>query len=388
MKKEYLFSPGPTPIPPQVLLAMARPIFYHRSDRYREIFKEVTEGMRVVFQTKGDVLTFCSSGTGAMEAAVVNILSPGDKVIVVNGGKFGERWHNLTQAYQAQVIEIKVPWGEAVAPERIEAEIKKAGGAVKAVFTHLCETSTGTLYDVRALGRLLGKTQTLLVVDAVSGLGADELKTDEWGVDIAVAGSQKGLMIPPGLAFASVSAKAWKAVETSKLPKFYFSFAKAKKGLEKFDNPFTPPVTLMVAIQEALRMILAEGIDAVIRRHAVLAEAARAAAKALGLSLYSKRPANTCTAFQLPATVDGKKLTSRLKSEYGVTMAGGQDQAQGKIVRIAHLGYADRFDVITALASLEMGLHDLGHPVKLGAGLQAAEEVFAKNAGVELAGKK
>ncbi len=377
MKKEYLLAPGPTPVPPEALLAMARPIFHHRTGRYRKIFQEVTENLRLVFQTKNDVLTFSSSGTGAMEATVVNVLSAGDTVVVVNAGKFGERWAGICKAYGVKVLEIKVPYGNAANPQEIAKALKAdSAGAIKAVFTTLCETSTGALSDIAAIGAVVKNTSAALVVDAISGLGADDLQTDRWGVDVAVTGSQKGLMIPPGLAFAAVSLKAWKLEEKSTLPKYYFSFKKAKKSLEAWDNAFTPPVSLIVALRETLRMICEDGISNVVSRHARLAAATRAGIKALGLELYCPlAPANTVTAVKVPSGLDGVKLVKHLREELGVTIAGGQgDDMKGKLFRIAHLGYAAEFDVVIALSALEMALDRLGFRFSASAGVKAAQE--------------
>lgn len=379
MKKEYLLAPGPTPVPPEALSVMGKPIFHHRTGRYRKIFQEVTENLKTVFQTKGDVLTFSSSGTGAMEAAVVNILSPGDTAIVVNAGKFGERWSGLCKAYGVKVQEIKVPYGSIVEPGQIEKLLKAdASGAIKAVFTTLCETSTGAVSDIKAIGAVVRNTSAVLAVDAISGLGADDLQTDAWGVDLAVTGSQKGLMIPPGLGFAAVSPKAWKLEEKSTLPKYYFSFKKAKKSLADFDNPFTPPITLVLALRETLAMLCAEGMPNVLKRHALLASATRAGVKALGLELFApSAPANTVTAVKVPAGLDGVKIVKDLREELGVTIAGGQgDDMKGKLFRVAHLGYANAFDVVVAMSAIEMGLERQGFRFNAGAGVKAAQEVL------------
>ena len=312
-----------------------------------------------------------------MEAAVVNVLSAGDTALVVNAGKFGERWTGLCKAYGVKSCEIKVPYGTAVAPSEIEAALS-ADKNIKAVYTTLCETSTGVVTDIAAIGRIVRDTQALLVVDAISGLGADDLQTDAWGVDIAVSGSQKGLMIPPGLAFASVSAKAWKAEGKSTLPKYYLSFKKAKKSLEAFDNPFTPPVTLVVALKETLAMICSEGMPNVLARHALLARATRAGVKALGLEIFCPlAPANTVTAVKVPAGLDGVKIVKDLREEFGVTIAGGQgDEMKGKLFRIAHLGYACAFDVAVAMSALEMALAKQAFKFSAGAGVKAAQEVL------------
>lgn len=378
MQKKYLLAPGPTPVPPEVLAAMAQPIIHHRTPEYREIFAEVNEGLKYVFQTKNDVLTFAASGTGAMEAAVANLLSPGDKALVVEGGKFGERFREIGEAYGVEVVPIKVEWGKAVELVLMRQKLKEER-EIKAVFTTLCETSTGVVNDIKAMGEIVSGEEAVLVVDAISGLGAMELQSDDWNVDVVVAGSQKGLMIPPGLAFASVSEKAWKLAKESKLPKYYFSFLKAKESLDKTDHPFTPAISLVIALREALRKIREEGLENVLYRHARLARATRAAVTALGLKLFAtEAPSNAVTAVKVPEGIDGVALVKNMREKYGVTIAGGQSQLKGKIFRIAHLGYADTFDLSVAISALEMALSELGYKVELGAGVKAAEEVLLK----------
>lgn len=376
MNKNYLLTPGPTPVPADVSLAMARPVIHHRTPQYLEIFKEVNDGLKVVFRTtKSDIFTFTSSGTGAMESAVSNLLSPKDKVIVVQGGKFGERWAEICRFYGVEVLPIDVEWGDAVEPFKIEEALKK-NPKVKAVYTTLCETSTGVLNDIKTICTIVGATDAVLVVDAISGLGADALLTDEWGVDVVVAGSQKGLMIPPGLSFVCINNKAWQLVEKAALPRFYFCYKSAKKALQSQDTPFTSAVTLMIGLREALRLIQSEGLENVIARHRKMAEATRAAVRALGLELYSKAPSNALTAVVVPAHLDGEKLVKCLRDEFGVTFAGGQAELKGKIFRIAHLGYIERMDIIVAISALEMMLAKMGYKVELGKGVKAAEEVL------------
>jgi serine---pyruvate transaminase len=375
LKKRCLLAPGPTQVPTEALLAMARPMIHHRTAEYREIFKRVTESLMQVFKTTGDVLTFSASGTGAMEAAVVNTLSAGDKMIVVRGGKFGERFAELGEAYGMNVINIDVKWGTAVCPEDIK-NVLAENPDTKAVFITQCETSTGVLTDVEAVGKIVKDTDAIFVVDAISSLGACEMKVDEWNVDICVVGSQKALMMPPGLAFTTVSEKAWALVEESKSPKYYFSYKKAKKAYATHDNAFTPPVSLVIALEESLKIMLAEGIDNVIARHSLLAEALREAMKALGLELFAKAPANTVTAVKVPEGIDGTKVTKLLSSKYGITIAGGQAEYKGKIFRIATLGYASTFDAITAVSGVEMVLKELGADIELGKGVKTAEEIL------------
>ncbi len=378
MKKDLLFTPGPTPIPPEALLAMAQPIDYHRSSATVALIKDVLEKLKHVFQTENDVLFLTSSGTGAMEGAVANLLSRNDKAIVIRSGKFGERWDEICDAYGVEVIPIDVSWGNSVDPQTVEG-LLTAHADVKAVFATLCETSTGALHDIEALANLTRIRPTLLVVDAVSALGADDLQMDTWGVDVVVSCSQKGLMTPPGLAFAALNQRAWDAVERSNLPKYYLDYRKAyESGLEG-SVPYTPAVTLLTALQCALNRIRKEGIRNTIARHKYLALATRSAMKALGLPLFAASPANTLTSIRLPEEIDGKAFTNLMRDKYGITYAGGQSQLSGKIVRIAHLGWVNENDVIVAIFAFERGLVEIGYDIPLGAGIAAAQEVFNGN---------
>ncbi|MCD5401121.1 alanine--glyoxylate aminotransferase family protein [candidate division NPL-UPA2 bacterium] len=376
MKKKYLLAPGPTPVPAEVLAAMGQPIIHHRTSEYKEIFSQVNEGLKYIFQTKNDVLTFASSGTGAMEGAVVNLLSPGDKILVVRGGKFGERFGEIGEAYGVEVVPLDVEWGKPVDPADIGRKLEEVRD-VKAVFATLCETSTGVANDIRGIGGLVKNYEAILVVDAISGLGAMEFKPDDWKVDVVVAGSQKGLMIPPGLSFVSLSEKGWKLVRESKLPKYYFSFEKVRGNLKKNDHPFTPAISLMLALREAVRMIREEGLENVWERHARLAEATRAGVSALGLELFAPQaPANSVTAVKVPEGIDGVALVKNMREKQGITIAGGQAHLKGKIFRIAHLGYADQLDVTLVISALEMVLSGLGYKVEFGRGVAAAERIL------------
>ncbi|MFH1847945.1 MAG: alanine--glyoxylate aminotransferase family protein [Candidatus Omnitrophota bacterium] len=376
MKKSYLLTPGPTQVPAEALLSMARPMIHHRTPAFGEILKEVQENLKYVFQTKEDVLIFTSSGTGAMEGAVANLLSPGDKAVVVQGGKFGERWAELCKAYGGQPITIDVEWGKAVDPKLIEDQLKK-DPSIKAVFTTLCETSTAVATDIQALADITKKTDAVLVVDAISALGAVYCKTDDWGIDVVVTGSQKGLMIPPGLAFAAVSKKAWKVIEDSRSPKYYFSFKKYKKSMEKTDTPFTPAVSLIIGLREALRIIKSEGLDAMIQRYAKMAKAVKEAAKALGLEpLSADAPSGAVTAIKVPEGIDGGKLVKTMRDKYGVGIAGGQGDLKGRIFRIASMGFMNQFDIIVAISCLETVLSEMGYKFELGSGVRAAEKTF------------
>ncbi|MBI3988099.1 MAG: alanine--glyoxylate aminotransferase family protein [candidate division NC10 bacterium] len=380
MKKQHLLAPGPTPIPSEALLAMARPILYHRSPAYEALFAHVREGLKSLFRTEHEVLMFTASGTGAMEAAVVNTLSPGDRALVVVGGKFGERWAELCQAYGVEVIPVEIEWGKALRPEQVTSALEQ-DPSIKAVFVTHSETSTGVLHDVRALAEVVKEKEALLIVDAITSLGVTEVETDAWGLDIVVAGSQKALMIPPGLAFCAVSKKTWAAVGRSKLPRFYFDFQATKKSQEKNQSPFTPAVSLVAALKEALDLIQAEGLEKVIARHKRLSRATLAGVEALGLEPFAERPSPAVTAVKAPEGIAPKEIVKAMRTKYGITIAGGQGKLKDTIFRIAHLGYADESDVILVLSTLERILSELGYPAKLGEGVRAAQEIFLKSEG-------
>ncbi|MFA5096201.1 MAG: alanine--glyoxylate aminotransferase family protein [Candidatus Omnitrophota bacterium] len=378
MRKNYLLTPGPTPLPPQVMEAMARPIIHHRTPQFQVFLKEAEEGLKYIFQTANDVFILASSGTGAMEAAVINTLSPGDSALVVQGGKFGERWTEICRAYGINAETIDVEWGKAVNPLEIEKKLK-ADPKIKAVFTTQCETSTGAANDISAIGKVVKGTSAILVVDAISSLGALDLKTDEWACDIVVSGSQKGLMLPPGLGFISVSPKAAKLIESTKSPRYYFDLRKAKKALDKNDTAFTPAITLVIALIEALKMMRQDGLEVIFNRHRKMAEAVKAAMRALGLELFAPSAASdVVTSVKAPQGIDGEKLVKTMRDTYGVTIAGGQAELKGKIFRIAHMGFIEEFDIITGISCLEKVLAQMGHKFQMGAGVRAAEEIFLK----------
>jgi len=378
MKKEYLLTPGPTPLPPQISLAMAKPIIHHRTPQFQEILKEASLGLKWAFQTANDVFIISSSGTGAMEAAVINLLSCGDTALVVHGGKFGERWTEIAKAYGINAEIINVEWGKAVSPAEISKRLK-LNPQIKVVFTTLCETSTGVDNDIQAIASVVKESSAVLVVDAISGLGAVDLKTDAWGVDVVVAGSQKGLMLPPGLGFITVSPKAWKLVEVSKSSRYYLDLRKAKKALDKNDTPFTSSITLIIALNEALKILQQDGLENIFKRHKIMADATRAAIKALGLELFAPTAASDgVTAAKVPEGIDGEKLVKTMRDTYGVTIAGGQAELKGKVIRIAHMGFITESDIIMGLSCLEKVLTQMGYKFTLGTGVRAAEEVFLK----------
>jgi aspartate aminotransferase-like enzyme len=377
MDKQYLLAPGPTPIPPEVLLTMAGPIVHHRAPVYERILQEVREGLKYLFQTKKEVLIFASSGTGAMEGAVTNTLCAGDKAIVVEGGKFGERWANICKAYGVKAQILPVEWGRSIDPALIDQALKE-DSSIKAVFTQATETSTGVVYPIKEIAEIVSRYPgTLIVVDAISHLGAVELPMDAWKLDIVVAGSQKALMLPPGLAFAALSDKAWEFVGKSTLPKFYFDFKKELKNLTQNQSAYTPAVSLIMGLAESLKKIKEEGLENIFARHARLAKATREAMLALGLKLYAPQAySNAVTAVVAPPGVDGQKVVKILRDKHHLTIAGGQDQAKGKIFRIAHLGYVDKFDILMAVAAVEMTLKELGYAGEMGKGVRAAMEVL------------
>lgn len=375
--KRYLLAPGPTPVPPEVLLSMAMPIIHHRSPDFLPILDSAKKGLQWIYQTKNDVLILCSTGTGGMVAAVNNFFSSGEKVLVINGGKFGERWVKIAQSYGLDVVEIPVEWGYSVDVNRVEEELKKHPD-IKGVFVQASETSTGAYHDIESIGKIVKNYEdTIFVVDAISALVAHDIKTDDWSIDIMVSGSQKGFMLPPGLAFISVSEKAWKRNEKAKLPRFYFNLKKEREALAKNQTNFTSAVSLIIGLNEAIKLMQKEGLENIFRRHKTLAYTTREAIKEIGLNLFPKGiPSNAVTAIEAPEGIDGQLIYKTLREKHGVTAAGGQDKLRGKIFRIAHLGYADKFDVLIAIAALEMTLKELGYPVKLGKGVAKAEEIF------------
>ncbi len=376
MEKRYLLAPGPTAIPPEMLLKMAEPILHHRNPMFEAVMEEVRANLKYVFGTKNEVLIFASSGTGAMESAVTNALSAGDKAICIRSGKFGERWANICKAYGVESINIDLPWGDVLDPALVEKTLK-ANPGVKAVYMQATETSTGVKFPVKEVAAIVKNyPDTLMVVDGITGVGVFELPLDAWNIDVLVGGSQKALMLPPGLAFAAISDKAWEFNKTSKLPKFYFNWAKERTNLEKNQTNFTPAISLIGGLMQSLRMIKEEGLENVYKRIDKLAAATRVGANALGLKVFAKSPSPAVTAIVAPEGVDGQAIYKTLWKKYGVTGAGGQDQLKGKIFRIATLGYADKYDVITAIAALEFTLRDLGYKFEMGKGVAAATDAL------------
>ncbi len=375
--KKRLFTPGPTPIPESVMLAMAEPIIHHRNPEFVSVLTSVNENLKYLFQTKNEVVTLTSSGTGAMEASVANLLSPGDKAIFVNLGKFGERWGEIMKAYGVEPVEIKVEWGTAPSAELVLDTLKK-NPTVKAVFLTHSETSTGVFTDIKEIAAAVHSQYDIaVVVDGITSVGAHEMRFDEWGLNVIVTGSQKGLMIPPGLAFATLSERAKKMLDTSKLPKFYFSFKKALKAHADNDTPFTPAITLVVGLEKALRMIREETVEHIWYHHKVLSEAVRNGCEAIGLKLFGSPASHAVTSVYVPEGVEYSKFNKILKQKYGITTAGGQEHLKGKIFRVSHLGYFDEIDIVGVVAALEWTLHDLNFKFEPGSGVAAVQRTFA-----------
>ena len=389
IRKPRLFTPGPTPLHPAVLEAMARPIPHHRTDEFRAVFKECIVGLKSFLRTEDDVLVLACSGTGGMEAALVNVLSPGDRMLALVAGNFGERWEKLGKAYGMEVTVLKAAWGDAVPPEEV-ARALDADPTIKGVFVQLSESSTGARHDIEGLARITrGRPNTLLVVDAISGAGAMTLQTAAWGVDVVVVGSQKALALPPGLAFLSVSARAWERIESAKAPRFYFDLRRERKAQAGGESAFTPAISNMVALRAALEFVKGMGgVDSLVKNAGVLAACTRAAAFALGLPLVApKAHGDALTALYPPSGVDSGAIVKGLKAEFASTVAGGQGELKGKIVRIAHLGYYDITDILGLLATLEIALHRLGHKFALGAGIAAAERTYLERVEAPAGGK-
>ncbi|HOB90744.1 MAG: alanine--glyoxylate aminotransferase family protein [Bacillota bacterium] len=378
-EKRELRIPGPTPVPPQALRALSRPLMGHRTEEFSSILMRTTERLKRILGTKADVYTFASSGTGAMEAAVANTVSASDKVIVVVGGKFGERWSELCRAFGAEVEEIVVEPGKAVDPAAVEQALK-AAPETRAVFITQNETSTGVEHDVESVARIVRDTDALLIVDAVSSLGAIEMRMDDWGVDIVAAGSQKALMLPPGLAVIGVSEKAWSVIEKCRSPRYYFDLIACRKNMDKETTPFTPAVSMFYALDQTTAMIEEEGLENVYRRHQDMRDMIRAAARATGLELFASDEvaSRTITAIRGDSTFDVEKLRKRLATVYNIEVAGGQSELKGVIFRIGHMGYMDRIDMVSTWAAVELALNDLGRPIEIGAGVKAAMEVMSK----------
>jgi len=374
--KRYLMAPGPTPVPPEVLAAGAQPVLHHRGPDFREVMLRCLERLQELCRTKNDVLLFTASGSGAFESAVVNLLSPGERVLAVSAGEFGERWAALAKVYGADVHDLRYAWGETPRPDDVRTRVGETGAEV--VFLVHSETSTGVVADVQALAAAARKAGALTVVDAVSSLGAVPLDTDEWGLDVVVAGSQKALMTPPGLSLTTVSPQAWERCARTTTPRFYFDWTKLRAALETGTTPFTPAVSLVVSLDTALGMILEEGLEAVFSRHAALGRACREGAKAMGLELFSpdEERSAVVTAILTPDGVDARELVLALRERFGITVAGGHGELGSRMFRIGHIGYYDVLDITTALAAVEALLVERGADVERGVAVGRALEAY------------
>lgn len=378
--KARLFTPGPTPLSPAVQEALARPIPHHRTEEFRTVFRECVQGLKRFLKTQGDVLLLAASGTGGMEAALVNVLSPGDAMLALVAGSFGERWAAIGRAHGMDVRALEAEWGSAVPPEAV-AEALDRQPEIRAVFVQFSESSTGARHDVEALGRIVGsRPGTVLVVDAISGAGAMRLETEAWGVDVLILGSQKALALPPGLAFLAVGGKAWERIQKAEAPRFYFDLRREREAQASGEASWTPAIAGVVATRAALGLVESQGgVDALVDNAGTLAAMTRAAAAALGLPLVAPRDhGDALTALLPPPGLDSGAIVGALKSEFGSTVAGGQGRLKGKILRVAHLGYYDVTDILGLLASLEIALARLGHRVQPGAGVAAAQREYLK----------
>ncbi len=379
-EKRYLLTPGPTPVPPEVLAALAQPMIHHRERDYREIYDRCLARLREVYRTEHDVLMFTTSGTGAFESAVANLTSPGDRQLVLSAGNFGERWAGLAKAFGADLVHARLDWGEAPEPDDLRAALDEAGDVRVVYLTH-SETSTGVVCDVQALAAVAKEAGALVVVDAVSSLGAVPLESDAWGIDVVVSGSQKALMCPPGVAFASVSPAALDAAANATSPRYVMDWERTRKGQEKLDAPFTPAISLVRALDVALGLLLEEGLEAAFERHARLGRACREGTKAMGLELFSpdEERSAVVTAIRTPDGIDGTEVVSSLRDRFGITIANGQGAIKGKVFRIGHIGWFDIFDITTALAAVELTLADAGAVIERGVAVTRALEAWAEH---------
>ncbi|MCD6377386.1 MAG: alanine--glyoxylate aminotransferase family protein [Planctomycetes bacterium] len=374
MIKKRLFTPGPTEVPPEVLIEMAKPIFHHRTEQFREMFGQTTEGLKKIFMTDNDVLTIAASGTAGMEAAILCACRRDKKVLVANGGKFGSRWVEVARRANLDVDEVKIEWGTAISPETVHDKL--TSGDYGAVIVVHSETSTGTVCDIQAIAKEVSRTDAILIADCITSLGALPLRTDEWGVDIVVSGSQKALMMPPGLAFVSVSQKAWNIIETITPPGVYLDLKAYRKSLAKNDTPYTAAVSLIRGLRVAIEMILDIGLETIWERTAKLAHATRSAAQAMGLKLFSSQPSDSVSCIWLPEGVSDSQFRGILKDRFGCSVAGGQGDLKGKVFRISHMGYVDPIETIGLIAAIEYALAECGIAVEIGRGVSAAAKVL------------
>jgi serine---pyruvate transaminase len=378
-EKRYLVTPGPTPVPPEVLAATAQPMIHHRGPDFRATLARVIERLKQVFLTENEMLTFTSAGTGVMESALQNLSSPGDRVLVVSHGYFGERFAALAEVYGCDLTHLRYAWGETPSADEVGDKLDEMGGAQAVFLTH-SDTSTGVVSDMRAIAERLNGTDATIVVDAISSLAAVPLETDAWGLDVVITSSHKALMCPPGLAFASVSGRAFEAARSASAPRYYFDWERSRAAQEKGENPFSPAISLYLGLDVALGMLLDERLEGAFERHVRLGRACRAGVQAMGLELFSpdEDRAAVVTAIRMPADVDGQAVVLSMRERSGVTIIGGQGELRGKIVRIGHIGYVDVFDVTTALAALEVAMVEAGADVERSAAVTAALEAYAE----------
>ncbi|HHL71770.1 MAG TPA: alanine--glyoxylate aminotransferase family protein [Bacteroidetes bacterium] len=371
-----LFTPGPTQISERVIMAMSQPMQHHRSPEFKELFVEASDLLRRFFKTEDDVLTLTASGSGAMEACIVNLLKKGEKVITLEGGKFGQRWGDISRAYGLEVVPVEIEWGEAIEPERV-AEIVRAHPDVAAVCMTHSETSTGVAFDVRDItAQVHRNSNAIVIVDGITSIGVLPFYKDEWEIDVCVSGSQKGVMIPPGLGFAALNERAWQRAEQSDLPKFYFDFLKARKALRNGTTPWTPATTLLIGLHESLKMIFEKGLENLWHKYARLAHATHAGVRAAGLELFARQPSNALTAVKIPEQIDGAAFVKKLREEYQVTVAGGQEKLKGKIFRVAHMGYYDHLDMVAFASAMELALRDFDWPFDPGTAVRAVQVAY------------
>jgi aspartate aminotransferase-like enzyme len=382
-EKQYLLTPGPTPVPPEVLAALAEPVIHHRARDYRDVYERCLARLAEVYRTQHDVLMFTTSGTGAFESAVANLTSPGDRQLVLSSGNFGERWAGMARAFGADLVHVQLAWGDSPEPDDLRAALAETGDIRVVYLTH-SETSTGVVCDIQALAAVVKEAGALLVVDAVSSLGAVPLETDGWELDVVVSGSQKALMTPPGVAFVSVSPAALEAAARSTSPRYTLDWERTRKAQSKLDAPFTPAVSIVRALDVALGLLLEEGLEAAFDRHARLGRACREGAKAMGLELFSpdEERSAVVTAIRSPDGVDATEIVATLRDRFGITIANGQGELKGKILRIGHIGWFDVFDITTALAALELALADAGAEVERGVAVTRALDAWAEHSRV------
>jgi len=387
IRKQRLLTPGPTPLYPPALHAMMASDMHHRTEDFRKVYRACLADLKELMGTSNDVVMFAASGTGAMDATVSNLFSRGDRVIVCVAGKFGERWADIAKAYGLDANVLTVPYGDAVSPQMLETALA-ADPAVKGVFVQASETSTGAAHDVEAMGRAVAKTGAIMVVDAITGLGTMPLDIDRWGLDVVIGGSQKAFMIPPGLAFMSISPKAWKLGESGTLPHYYFNLKKEKKSGDAGESSWTPATSLILALGEALKYVKSIGMANLVANAQMLAHATRSAAQRLGLELFSPgSPGSSVTAIKAPKGMDSGVIVKEFRNRFGAIIANGQGSMKGQIFRIAHLGYFDFADLFSMIAGLEIILNANGFAVPYGAGVAAAQEIYAQ-AALEPAGVK